>query len=186
MMSLDVDIHRARKGTGMKILATFDQTPFSEAILTVLAKMAALPDAEITLLSIAHEPDVQARHRSISRPIAVSDSMGRGVPMIVQPTEPSFSENKGQAIDRRLEELDVYLTEVAHRLPAGTKTRIEAHLSQKAAGVIIDHARDAQVDVIVMATHSATGIKHAIFGSVAEAVVRSGVAPVLLVHPERS
>jgi nucleotide-binding universal stress UspA family protein len=76
------------------------------------------------------------------------------------------------------------LTEIAHRLPAGTTTRIEAHLSEKVADVIIDHARQAQVDAIVMATHSATGIKHALFGSVAEAVVRSRAAPVLLVHPE--
>jgi nucleotide-binding universal stress UspA family protein len=169
----------------MKILATFDRTPFSESIIPVLTKMAGLPEAEFTLLSIAHEPNVHARQGSISRPIAVSDAFGRAMPVIIRPPEPSFPEDKGQAIDRRLEELDAYLTEIAHRLPAGTKTGIEAHLSQKVAEVIIEHARARQMDVIVMATHSRAGIRHALFGSVAEAVVRSGAAPVLLVHPEQ-
>ena len=170
----------------MKILATFDRTPFSEATVPVLTKMAGLPEAEFTLLSVAHEPDVLSRQRSISRPIAISDAMGRAVPVIIEAPEPSFPEDKVQAVDRRLEELDAYLMEIAHRLPAGAKIAIEAHLSQKVADVIITHARAAQVDVIVMATHSATGIKHALFGSVAEAVVRSGAAPVLLVHPEQT
>lgn len=169
----------------MKILATFDGTPFSEATVPVLTKMAALPGAEITLLSVAHEPSVHARRQSISRPVSVNDAFGRGVPVIIQPPEPSFPENKDQAIDRRLEELDAYLSTIAKRLPTASKVGIEAHVGHKVAELIIDHARATQPDVIVMATHSATGIKHALFGSVAEAVVRSGVAPVLLVHPEK-
>jgi nucleotide-binding universal stress UspA family protein len=35
-----------------------------------------------------------------------------------------------------------------------------------------------------MATHGHTGLMHVLFGDVAESVVRSGVAPVLLVHPQ--
>jgi nucleotide-binding universal stress UspA family protein len=35
-----------------------------------------------------------------------------------------------------------------------------------------------------MATHSRGPLRQALFGSTTEAVVRSGVAPVLLVHPK--
>ena len=45
-------------------------------------------------------------------------------------------------------------------------------------------AMSSQPDLIVMATHGRTGLVHILFGDVAEEVVRSGVAPVLLVHPE--
>jgi nucleotide-binding universal stress UspA family protein len=37
----------------MKILATFDESPFSEATIPVLAMLAALPDVEIDLRSVA-------------------------------------------------------------------------------------------------------------------------------------
>jgi nucleotide-binding universal stress UspA family protein len=48
---------------------------------------------------------------------------------------------------------------------------------------IIEAARERGVDVIVMATHSRGPLARALFGSVTEQVVRSGVAPVLVVHP---
>jgi nucleotide-binding universal stress UspA family protein len=50
--------------------------------------------------------------------------------------------------------------------------------------MIIERAREEQPDVIVMATHSRQGISHLLFGSTTEEVVRSGVAPVLVVHPK--
>jgi len=50
---------------------------------------------------------------------------------------------------------------------------------------IIDAARDKKVDLIVIATHGRTGIRHALFGSVAEKVVRKSPCPVLSIkHPE--
>jgi hypothetical protein len=39
------------------------------------------------------------------------------------------------------------------------------------------------VDLIVMATHGRTGVKHALMGSVAEKVVRISTVPVLTVKP---
>lgn len=167
----------------MKILATLDRSTFSEAIVPVLTKMAALPDAEITLLSVAHAPRVRASRRVIRRPVMASDAMGNAFRVMIEPPEPRFPEDRGQAIDRRLVELSAYLANVAQKLPEGTNVNIEPHVGSNAARVIIDQARTRGVDVIVMATHSRSNLTQAIFGSVAEDVVRSGVAPVLLVHP---
>ena len=46
---------------------------------------------------------------------------------------------------------------------------------------IIRYARENQIDLIVISTHGRSGIKHALFGSVAEQVVRNAPCPVLVV-----
>jgi len=47
---------------------------------------------------------------------------------------------------------------------------------------IIRYARDQQIDLVVIATHGRTGLKHVLFGSVAEKVVRKAPCPVLVVR----
>ena len=46
---------------------------------------------------------------------------------------------------------------------------------------ICRYARDHQIDLIVIATHGATGMKHLLMGSMAERVVQHASAPVLAV-----
>ena len=172
------------RGEAMKILATFDGTKYSEAIMPQLQQMAHLPSVEFTLLSVAHEPDAKLRTRGLPRPILVSGAMGANARVLLNRTDPTFAEDKTQAIERRISELEDYLTGLAHQLPAGISCHVEAHVADNVAQVIVDRAREAQIDVIVMATHSRGRIVHALFGSTAEHVVRSGVAPVMLVHPK--
>lgn len=50
---------------------------------------------------------------------------------------------------------------------------------------ICEHARDSDVDLIVISTHGSTGLTHMVLGSVAEYVVRHAHCPVLVV-PARS
>jgi nucleotide-binding universal stress UspA family protein len=47
-------------------------------------------------------------------------------------------------------------------------------------------ASEVGADVIVIATHGETGWRHALFGSVAERVVRLAACPVLTVRPARA
>jgi nucleotide-binding universal stress UspA family protein len=49
---------------------------------------------------------------------------------------------------------------------------------------IIRYARNQQIDLVVIATHGRTGLKHVLFGSVAEKVVRKAPCPVLVVKRE--
>lgn len=48
---------------------------------------------------------------------------------------------------------------------------------------ILSFSRDEGIDLIVMATHGWTGLKHILMGSVAEKVVRHSLIPVLTVKP---
>lgn len=169
----------------MKILAAFDGSPFGEAILPLLSKMAAIPGASFSFLSVAHEPGGKLRRSGRRRPVVPGDAFGRPLPITLNAQEPDFAEDKMQAIERRIAELDDYLAKVAGRMPPGCDVHIEAHVDDRVAHVIIERAREEAVDVIVMATHSASGITRALFGSTAEEVVRSGVAPVLIVHPPK-
>jgi nucleotide-binding universal stress UspA family protein len=51
---------------------------------------------------------------------------------------------------------------------------------------IIRYAREHAIDMIVIATHGRTGLKHVLLGSVAEKVVRKAPCPVLSIrHPEQ-
>ena len=47
---------------------------------------------------------------------------------------------------------------------------------------ILDYAAHQKIDLIVLATHGRTGLKHLLMGSVAENVVRSAKCPVLTVR----
>jgi len=167
----------------MKILATFDRTAFSESILPVLEKIAALPDAEFTLLTVAHEPHARIRG-GMRTPIVGGATLGATVPVVIPASDPSFAENKEQAVERRIAEMQDYLLNLGRQLPKGTSIHVEAHISEDAAETIIERAKAEQPDVIVMATRSRGGLGGALFGTTTDKVVRSGVAPVLLVHPK--
>jgi len=167
----------------MKIMATFDGSAFSESILPQLAWMAVLPEAQFLLFSVAAEPSGQPRHPAAPPPQSVAAIRGSH-PVAVEPAEPQYAETKDQAVARRQAELEQYLRGVTRRLPVGPRYAVEACISDDPAGAIIACAVKERPDVIVMATHGRSGLTHVVFGGVAEEVVRAGVAPVLLVHPD--
>jgi nucleotide-binding universal stress UspA family protein len=167
----------------MKVLATFDGSAFSESTLPQLEMLSALPAAEFVLLSVGGIPRGQLQGH-VRRPITGVTGAGGGNPIFIKPAQPGYAENKEQAVERAKAELYDYLTSVARRLPAGAPVRIETVLDDDSCAAIVRFAMAEQPDLIVMATHGHTGLVHLLFGDVAEGVVRSGVAPVLLVHPQ--
>jgi len=74
-------------------------------------------------------------------------------------------------------------------IPADARAKLKVeYLIRKGAPFleIIRCAREIQADLIVCGTHGRSGLKHALFGSVAEKVVRKASCPVLSVrHPEQ-
>ena len=49
---------------------------------------------------------------------------------------------------------------------------------------VVELAKDTNTDLIVLATHGYTGLKHVLLGSVAEKIVRHAPCPVLTVRPD--
>jgi nucleotide-binding universal stress UspA family protein len=55
--------------------------------------------------------------------------------------------------------------------------------SSDAARAIVDYAKEAHIDIIVVGTHGRGPVSHLFMGSVAEHVVRHAPCPVLVVRP---
>lgn len=165
----------------MKIMATFDGSKFSESTLPQLAQMARMPGVEFILVRVDDLPEGLP---SVAGPPPLSTIPELGPANIVRAPVSPAAETKNQAVERRLAEMTDYLRDLATRLPSNAPYRFEPRVSEHAASEIIRLALAEQPDAIVMATHGRTGVVRALFGATAEEVVRSGVAPVCLVHPQ--
>lgn len=77
-----------------------------------------------------------------------------------------------------LEEQEVELPPVKRVVMSGTP-------SEPAADVIIDYARDNDIDFIVMGTHGRRGVRRLLLGSVTEEVIRRSPCPVLTMRTHK-
>ncbi|MFQ5996687.1 MAG: universal stress protein [Dehalococcoidales bacterium] len=75
-----------------------------------------------------------------------------------------------------------YLNQLVSRLNYG-KVKIQAEvLTGKAAETLTDYATKNKVDLIIIATHGRSGVSRWVMGSVADRLLRSACAPVLMVR----
>ncbi len=161
-----------------RILVTLDGSPLSEQVLPRVKQLIAGAEMSITLLTVAAAPEesAEARAWTILPPAMVPPAMVAG--------QVESKERRGQAVARVRGELEHYLEEAVAGLPLQGVPVEKAVRIGDAAEEIIKYARELNVDLIMMATHGRTGLSRAISGSVADRVVTSGAAPVLLVRPE--
>jgi len=140
-----------------RVLILLDGSEVAETILPFAERIAGPLDAEVLLLSVV-EP--------LS---AVSGLASAGV---VGP----------DAFFLRQMEAKRYLAEVAARLKAkGLRVRTVLGLGVPAPE-IVEVARMEKADLIAMTTHGRSGLGRVVFGSVAEAVLRSAPIPVLMIR----
>jgi nucleotide-binding universal stress UspA family protein len=85
-----------------------------------------------------------------------------------------FATEKREQMIERLQSLDA---------GSGVKTQHIVRLG-RAWQEVIEIAREQKSDLIILATHGYTGLKHVLLGSVAEKIVRHAPCPVLSVRPE--
>ena len=169
----------------MKVLVTLDGSSFSEAILGAVARLAGPAGADVELLAVA-EPKA-ARATPAGTPVPelagmVAPSGTRLTPPAPAELLPPVVESRAQALARMEAALRGYLAAQAPELPAcrvATRVVFDADV----AGAIVAHARRSCPDLIAMATHGRTGLMQRLAGGVTERVIRSGVAPVLVLRP---
>lgn len=169
----------------MKILVTLDGSHFSEAILGTVGKLARPLHAQVQLLTIADY--AEARSTSVRQtatdlaPVSTTTGTPLKVPLPTDLVSPA-AESRSQALARIDASLHDYLEDRSKELENGDIT-ISVGFAGDVAEAIIEHARREQVDLIAMATHGRTGLSHLLAGSVCERVIRSGVAPVVVLRP---
>jgi nucleotide-binding universal stress UspA family protein len=171
----------------MKILIPLDGSKLSEAILGPIAGVVARLDAEVELITVAapsktHSTPISYAPRE-SIPAGTSSGSRLNIPLLGE-IVPAPAESREQAVERVDAELHDYLNARANEFPGGECT-VTTHVlfGSDPANVIIEYARQGKVDLIAMATHGRTGLSHLLAGSVAEKVIQSGVAPVVVVRP---
>jgi nucleotide-binding universal stress UspA family protein len=137
------------------ILFPLDGSATAEAVLPLGAAIAARHGSEVTLLHLVE----------------------RGAPSAVHG-------------DRHLSEAasaEAYLDRIRERFfPVGMTVHRHVHSEshELVPDGIVHHAAELHADLVVMCTHGRGGIRHRLFGNIAERVVHARVAPVLLVPPE--
>ncbi|HEY8489911.1 MAG TPA: universal stress protein [Dehalococcoidia bacterium] len=175
----------------MRLLIPLDQTPHAETVLEVVARTILPAVDEAHLLVVANLEDVQTE-----RLVPPSERPGRysvfpGIFPLYGPMdadgeeegaggEPSPERITREDLERNVEH---YLVDAAARLGGGVRCTPAVVESEKPEQAIVDYARQHGVDMIAMATHGRAGLARAVRGSVTDAVIRSGVAPVLVCHP---
>jgi nucleotide-binding universal stress UspA family protein len=139
-----------------QIVVTLDGSDLSEAALPVAARLAAGLGADVTLLRVV-PPLGEKRPNPI-----------RG------DTLPLIDLEEHQANDA----LRAFVGEFP-----GLRVQCVVLVGRHAAEEIVTYLRHHPVDFVVMATHGHSGLRHLVAGSVTDAVVRSGLAPVVAVRP---
>ncbi|TVP72386.1 MAG: universal stress protein [Gemmatimonadales bacterium] len=91
----------------------------------------------------------------------------------------------GEAARERKEEARSYLEKVADRLPTGELEGVELRVMEasSAAEGIIEAARLAAADLVVISSAGRGGFGRVVLGSVADKVIRGATPPALVVHP---
>jgi universal stress protein A len=141
-----------------KILVPVDFSEPSEKAMHYAKEFAQQFDAALTLLHVVE-------------PIIYPAELGY-VPLAPEDLE------KG-----RLDGLRKRLSEMAAGLGSSVKVDSLLRLGRSWKEVV-DLAKNDGYDMIILATHGYTGVKHALLGSVAEKVVRHAPCPVLVVRTE--
>jgi nucleotide-binding universal stress UspA family protein len=161
------------------VLATLDESALSESILKYLPAIVR-PNDIIVLLQVLAYPEALRRSTSgYEQPFFAGTSVA-----VIEPITPAYAEQAEQAIEsRRKEALDYLFDRSLILRNEGLTVRCEALFDNNPARGIVDFARDLGPLFIAMATHGRGGLDHALHGSICETVVRSGVAPVMVMRP---
>jgi nucleotide-binding universal stress UspA family protein len=176
----------------ISILTTVDGSEESLAVIPAVEKLVGGQPAQVRLLMVVDRPSGTARRSSIARaPTGPAEGVPGAPeaftpPLGSRPSEPRWAESEEQAFERAMEEGRDYLELAAKPLrDKGIQVEVDAIVGDHVSEAIVEAAREHKVDMIAMATHGRSGLSGVVQGSVAAAVVRSGVAPVLQVRPSK-
>jgi nucleotide-binding universal stress UspA family protein len=141
-----------------QILIPLDGSALAEGILEHILALGMLMQAEHILLRIV---------QPFTLPI------GARFPA---PTERDAAVTKS-----RRRAAQAYLSRLARKLRAtGARVRTRVRVADRPAPAILAYARRRSVDLIAMSTHGHGGVRRLVLGSVADKVLRSANAPILL------
>jgi nucleotide-binding universal stress UspA family protein len=153
-----------------KILVPLDGSNLSECSLEHVKEIAAGCHVSEVILLAAVEP---ARNR------------------VVWPSnETQAKESAAQIVEDQKElhrKAESYLSGIAENLKkagiAAQGAAIDEMENEQAADIILNYARNNNIDLIIMSTHGRSGVSRWAMGSVVEKIVRYSPVPVMTITP---
>jgi nucleotide-binding universal stress UspA family protein len=149
-----------------KIAVCLDGSELAEQIIPYAVEQAKRFESALVLFRVVHEH------------ILVTPSIPGtvGVPVITAGMEKQSEKEEQEAED--------YLKALSDRLLAEHQLKTECVTLFGAPGeTIVEYSANNEVGLIAIATHGRTGPGRAIFGSVADFVLRHSRLPILLIRP---
>lgn len=151
-----------------RILVCLDGSELAEQILPYAKQQALAFEAELVLLQVVPEP------------VAISPGIPGAGPVPVQTdTMIEVAQQASRGAKDYLEEVAAPLRE------KGIKVEAVATIG-RAGQTIPDYAGKHGIDLITIATHGRSGLGRAVFGSVADQVLRGSGLPILLIRPQEA
>jgi nucleotide-binding universal stress UspA family protein len=142
------------------ILVCLDGSEFAEQILPYAIETSQRFGGRLVMLEVTKAPSA-----------IVESSLGL------------YRATKVEDILRSEEEAAKYLESVAEKLLKKNLDIKYVTRVGRPGEAIVDYAQKNKIGLIVMTTHGRTGLRHVVFGSVAEFVLRNSGLPVLLKRP---
>ncbi|SRR6266542_1263908 len=150
-----------------RILVALDGSPLAEQILPHVEALGKAFGSQVTLVRATEPPGRLINQTAGVAPIGVP-----GNPVV--DITPLIEEQRREAA--------TYLRSTTDRLRGKGLTVESAQPEGLPADMVLQHARETGADLIAMTTHGRGGLGRLVFGSVADAVLRQALCPVLLVR----
>ena len=148
-----------------KILVCLDGSSLAEQIMPYVTREATAHKGKVTLLQAVSIPEI---------PVPGIP----GVPGVPMHTEAMLEHHR-----RAMDKAKTYLESLAQPLRQ-KRLQVDSVILEGPPGpAIVNYAKDNKIDLIAIATHGHTGLRHVVFGSVAEYVLRESGLPVLMIRP---
>lgn len=165
-----------------KVLIPLDGSDFSLQIVRIVLDFFNPHDVSLILLRVAPPPNLPLEIAS-SRDMIGSYPLSGSYETYSSAVERGYTEAE-QELQAQREELLVDLRpEADHLREMGYAVKLEVQFGDPAQR-IVQYVNDEEVSLVAMATHGRSGLTRLVMGSVAERVLRSVSAPVLLLRPE--
>jgi len=149
-----------------KILVCLDGSKLAEQIIPYATEEAIRFQGKLVLLQVVQEP------------VAFSPGIPGEAPVPIQTDV--MVEGTKEALNRARDYLDRLATPLRKR---GIQVETVA-IPGRAGEAILDYANTNSINLITIATHGRGGLRRAVFGSVADHVLRESGLPVLVIRPQ--
>jgi len=151
-----------------KILVCLDGSEIAEQILPYATEESLRFHSQVVLLHVVPEPVI----------VTPGIPGAAGAPV----ETPGMLEQ----MQKEQKEASIYLEGVAIRLLEKGLT-VEPAIMQGAAGeAIVNYANENDIGLIAIATHGRSSLGRAVFGSVADYVLRNSGLPILVIRPQEA